>query len=296
MAYGEVMVTSARSTPTFGGGISQRAVGKAMIVIGVLGIIVGIAAVIAGQGMIRNAKSSVDASLALTGEAVSAVKDSVSVTGTVVESVRTGMTNIGAAMTTLEASLHDASTTLNQGSEFVGGSLPVALDAVNGVLPTIQSVAKSVDDTLRLLSKVPFGPAYTPVEPFDEAIGRLTAALGPLPAQLRTLGGSFAAMTTTTSTMAGDIAKLGGDIDALNKQLGDVGVLLRRYADTAGKATQLEESSRRDLSHSANLARWLLILLGLVFTLGQVVPIWLGLSLLSGGVPADVTPLDDGSP
>lgn len=261
--------------------VSRRTVGKAMIAIGVLGILIGLTTVIAGQKMIRQVQASIDDSLRLTGEALTAVKDSIAVTESVVVNVRTGMTSIRTTMTTVETGLRDTSGALTQGSDFLGGSLPTALEAVNGVLPTIESIAKSVDDTLRLLNQVPFGPSYKPVQPFDEAIGRLSSALDPLPGQLRTLSGSFRDLTKTSSTMADDIAGLGRDIDVLKTQLADVAGLLSRYSATASQAKAVAQSSRDDLSHTANLTRWLLILLGLAFALGQIVPIWLGSVLLA---------------
>jgi methyl-accepting chemotaxis protein len=261
--------------------VSQRTVGKAMIAIGVAGIVIGLTTVVASHSMIRQVETSVDDSLQLTGEALSAVTDSIAVTDEIVGSVRSGMTSIQTTMATVEKSLGEGSTALTQGGEFLGGSLPKALEAVNGVLPTIQSIAKSVDDTLELLDEVPFGPNYQPVEPFDAAIGRLSAAMQPLPNELRTLSASFDNLTATSAVMARDVAKLGTDIAALNAKLVDVGVLLDRYSATAGKADALAQASRKDLANSANLTRWWLTLLGVVFALGQLVPIWLGSVLLA---------------
>lgn len=261
--------------------ISQRTFGRAMIAIGILGIVIGLTTVWVGQTMIRQVETSVDDSLRLTGEALTAVSDSIAVSESVVESVQTGMTGVRTTMATVEGTLDEASTALKQGGDFLGGSLPQALQAVNGVLPTIESVAKSVDDTLELLDEVPFGPNYQPVEPFDAAIARLSTALTPIPDQLRALSVNFKDLTTATSTMSDDVARLGTDIAALNTQLADVGLLLDRYADTTVEAKKLTRSSRADLARSADLTRWLLVLFGLVFALGQVVPIWLGSMLLA---------------
>src|SRR5687767_6896456 len=68
--------------------ISRRTIGKAMIVIGVVGIIVSVVAVIVGQSLIRQVETSVDDSLVVTNEALAAVTDSITVTGTTVETIR----------------------------------------------------------------------------------------------------------------------------------------------------------------------------------------------------------------
>ena len=274
--------------------LSRRAVGKAMIIVGVLGILMGLTTVVAGRNMIRQVESSVDDSLRLTGEALTAVTDSIAVTESIVASVRTGMTSIRTTITTVETSLDETSKTLAEGGAFLGGTLPTGLEAINTVLPTIQSIAKSVDDTLELLDEVPFGPNYQPVEPFDAAIGRLSTALTPIPGELRVLSGNFDKLNKSTTTMAADIARLGTDIDVLNRQLADVGRLLDRYEATARRAKALTSTSQADLSRSADLTSWLLIALGLVFALGQIVPIWLGSVLLSseGVVTTIITTTD----
>lgn len=56
--------------------------------------------------------------------------------------------------------------------------------------------------------------------------------------------------------------------------------LLDRYTSTTSDAQSLAASSRDDLGESARLTRWLLVLLALVFAVGQIVPIWLGVALL----------------
>ena len=273
---------------------SRRAVGKAMIVVGVLGILMGITTVVAGRNMIRQVEASVDDSLRLTGEALNAVTDSIAVTESIVGSVRTGMTSIRTTISTVQKSLTESSATLAEGGAFLGGSLPAGLEAINTALPTLESLAKSVDDTLELLDEVPFGPNYQPVEPFDVAINRLSTALAPIPTELRALSGDFDALTKSTAAMAVDIGRLGRDIETLNIQLSNVGTLLSRYEGTAARAKTLTRASQADLARSADLTSWLLVALGVVLTLGQIVPIWLGSVLLSseGVITTTITDTD----
>ncbi|MEO6714101.1 MAG: hypothetical protein ABIM89_11815 [Mycobacteriales bacterium] len=268
--------------------VSRRTVGKSMIAIGIAGIIIGLTTVVASQSMIRQVEQSVDDSLRLTAEALTAVDDSIAVSDSIVDNVRAGMTSISATLTTVEASIVDGNKALTEGGNFLGGPLPQALEAVSGVLPQLESIAKSIDDTLELLDEVPFGPNYSPVEPFDAAIGRLSTAMQPLPGQLRVLSASFTDLTKTSATMATDVARLGSDIATLNTKLADVARLLDRYSATASEAKKLAETSRNDLSRSADITMWWLTLLGIVFALGQLVPIWLGTVLLS---KEDVVPV-----
>ena len=79
---------------------------------------------------------------------------------------------------------------------------------------------------------------------------------------------------------------LAENVDLLDSQLGQVSTLIDRYSTTAAEAKLVATRSRLDLESSARGARLLLVLLGVVFALGQIVPIWLG-SALARGVDDD---------
>jgi hypothetical protein len=260
--------------------LSRRAIGRSMIGIGIAGIVTAVVGVIVGQVLVDQVTDSVDDSLVLTSQALTAVDDSIEVTATMVDTVQAGLESVQATMQTVRSSLDVAATATADGAAFIGGTLPDAIDAVNEVLPTIESVAGSIDDTLQLLSNVPFGPDYDPVQPFDESIGDLRAAIAPLPDQLEALSGDFDDLSAASREMVDEVAGLEASVEALSSQLDDVALLLDRYTSTTQEAQRIAASSRDDLSTSTSLVRWLLVLAAVVFALGQIVPIWLGITLL----------------
>ena len=262
--------------------ISRRTVGRSMIVIGVAGIIVSLLSVFVGQRLIGQVEASLDDSLLLTTEALDAVVDSVQLTSQIVDTVQSGLREVNATTATLQSSIAQASKALSDSGKFVGGPLPDALAAVNDVLPTIKSIANSIDDALRLASRAPFGPRYNPKQPFDQAIGDLATALRPLPAQLRRLSGQFNALTTSGATLATQLTALGTQLTQLDGELTQVAGLVDRYRNTAEEARTLAARSRSRLDSDTGTARVLLIVVGLIFAAGQVVPIWLGAALLQG--------------
>jgi methyl-accepting chemotaxis protein len=251
-----------------------------MIGVGIAGIVTAVVGLIVGQVLVNQVTGSVDDSLVLTSQALTAVDDSIAVTATMVDTVRGGMQDVQRTMGTVQTSLDQTATATADGAVFVGGALPDALGAVADVLPTIESVAGSIDNTLELLSNIPFGPDYNPVKPFDESIADLRRAIEPLPEQLQTLSGDFDDLTTASREMAGEVEALGRSVADLSTQLDDVAVLLDRYTSTTEDAQRLAASSRHDLSTSSDLVRWLLVLVAAVFGVGQIVPIWLGITLL----------------
>ncbi|MGD9996952.1 MAG: hypothetical protein AB7L17_06690 [Ilumatobacteraceae bacterium] len=260
--------------------LSRRAIGKSMIGVGIAGIVTAVVGLVVGEILVNQVTGSVDDSLLLTSQALTAVDDSIVVTGAMVDTVRTGMDSVQETMRTVETSLDQTATATADGAEFVGGALPDALNAVAEVLPTIESVAGSIDDTLDLLSSVPFGPDYQPVKPFDESIGDLRRAIEPLPDQLITLSNDFDDLTVASRAMADEVETLGQAVGDLSTQLDDVALLLDRYTSTTQEAQRIAAESRDDLSTSSTLVRWLLVVVAAVFAVGQIVPIWLGVTLL----------------
>ena len=254
-----------------------------MVIIGCVGVIVSLVAAVVGQVVIGDIETSVDDSLVQTNNALDVVLDTINLTQTVVDTVQSGVKSIGTTLTTVTSSLDQTSAAIDSSTEFIGGSLPDALDAVSNVMPTIQSVANSIDDALRFASRAPFGPNYDPAKPFDEAIGELATAISPLPAQLRQLSQDFTGLGSSSQAISTQLGSLAADVQRLDQQLGQVSTLVDRYAKTATEAQFLTAVSRTRLANSATTARVLLVLFGLVFAFGQIVPIWLGRELMTGG-------------
>lgn len=252
-----------------------------MVGIGCVGIVMSVAAIVIGHGLVDQVETSVDDSLALTNEALQSVNDSIVLTGTIVDTIRGGVTNVSSTLDSIGASIDETTEALGSSTDFIGGSLPDAIEAVGEVLGTVETVANSIDSALRALSRAPFGPDYDPEQPFDEAIAELSTALDPLPEELRALSQDFEGLETSSAAISDDLSALATSVDDLETQLSEVSTLLDRYATTAANAQALAERSRDDLHSSAREAKVLLIVLGLVFALGQVVPIWLGLTLIN---------------
>jgi len=266
-----------------------------MVIIGCVGAVVGILAAVVGQVVIGDVNKSVDDSLVLTNKALDVVVDSINQTSTIVDTVKSGVESIGATLSTVTSSVDQTSTAIDNSTQFIGGSLPDALDAVSNVLPTIQSVASSIDDALRFASRAPFGPNYNPAKPFDETIGELATAIHPLPDQLRSLSKDFAGLNSSSQAISTQLGTLAGNVHLLDQQLGQVSTLVDRYSKTATEAKFLTAVSRSRLATSVRTARILLVLLGVMFALGQIVPIWLGLELMRSpdGPPLPIAELDD---
>jgi methyl-accepting chemotaxis protein len=259
---------------------SRRHFGVAMLAIGGFGIVAGILTMVIGIRMTNEIEHSVDASLVTTGDALTVVSDSITLSSQIVDTVRDGLKGVTATMNVLEDSIATGTNVINDSNTFLGTSLPDTLDAINGVLPTIQNVASTIDSTLQLIANVPFAPDYNPTVPLGDAVGQLVDAMAPLPGQLRQLVSGFGDLSTSATNVSNQLTTLSDSLDQLDDDLGQVQQLIGRYSTTTEQATTRVTASRHDLNSSADAMRALFVVLGLVIALGQIVPIWLGVSLI----------------
>ncbi len=268
----------------------RRTLGVAMIAIGCAGIVASIAGVVVGQRVVGQVDDSVDDTLVLTADALTAANDSVAVTRSILDTLRSSVVTVTATIDTLQTSIDDSASVVGDVGVLSGGALPDTLEAIGQLMPAIESTAASIDATLRALSAAPFGPDYDPAVPFDAAIGDVADAIGPLPEQLRALSARLEELSGSSEDISAALTSMRANLTTLDEQLVDVGAILDRYAATAADAEALARRSRDDLGASVTAARVMLVVLALVFASGQIVPIWLGRQLMSGGVdPASVS-------
>lgn len=252
---------------------------------GILGVVLSLIGVILAQQLIGRFEDGVGNSVGVTTDALAAVSDSVEVTRSMVTTIDDGLDSIGLTLTAISDALGEAGSTITDTQEFLGGSLPDALEAVGTILGDLEGVAGAVDDALRTLSRAPFGPDYDPAQPFDDTIRDLSAALEPLPDDLRGLSSDVDGLSASSATLVERVDALQVELTSLHQQVVLVEALLDRYAATTSQAQAVAADTEAELGAGTSQSRWLVVLLGLVFAAGQAVPIWLG-SLLR----ADVSP------
>ncbi len=261
--------------------LTRRGIGRLMVITGCVGLLVSIVGTIVGYQLVGQVGRSVDDSLELTTKALTSVDDSIAVTRALVVTADDGIGSIVETVQAVSDALAVSSKSTTDVQAFLSGSLPDSIDAINNVLPTIEDVAGTIDDTLKTLSRAPFGPNYDPAVPFDESIHELVVALDGLPADLRTMSADLDDVSASLVDVQAGIDDLKIALADLRTQVSDVDRLLDEYESTAAEAASLAKRSRSDLQDSERWSKLLVVLLGLVFAAGQVVPLWLGRSLMA---------------
>lgn len=142
-----------------------------------------------------------------------------------------------------------------------------------------------IDRTLSALSAVPFGPSYSPDEPFDDSLRAVQRELDGLPEALREQADLVRDASSSLSRVQRGTVSIADNIGRLGVSLREAGDLLKDYSSAARTARQVFDRRERDLEGDLRLARALVVALGLTMAVSNVAPLGLGWLLLQSGPP-----------
>lgn len=250
--------------------------GRVLMAVAALGAFAGVFATVVGLTFIGAADDALTASAELTADTVEALDASVTVAGASVEALAGSLDDLARTTEALGTSLESAETLLASTADLTRNDVADSLESVERSLPALIDVAATVDTTLSALSLLPFGPDYSPDEPFDASLRRLADGLTGLPQRLREQADLVDAAAGDLSDVGAGIAGLFDDLAGLERQLAEAQGVLTDYEATAAQAQEIVAQTAPRLRRQAVFARVAVVLLGLTFTASQLVPWHLG--------------------
>lgn len=274
-------------------GIAPVTAGRILVTIGIAGAIVGIVGSIVAQLLVRDFRDGLAHSLELTGDVLDTVDVTFAVADDALGIVGDGVTEAERAVRSMGASMSDGERALDAATELTGGAVADALEDIERVLPLVEQAADATDEVLAALGALPFAPPYAPEQMLGPTIGELRNALSGLPEELRQQADH---VRRTRDHLADATAGTVATADALadlDQRLEDAAALIGDYARRSADARELVDTQRGVLAAAATRARIVIVTFGVLFALGQFVPVYLGLGLARNGGPvgagADVT-------
>lgn len=269
--------------------LPPRTAGRIMQATAAVGAVVAVVGTVVAWQLVGQVGGAVDESLAISQESVATIEDTIVVADQVVE-------DVGAALGTLD----DVLVVLRDGTrevdpvladvEALTSEVPAALGEFQETLDRVAGAAADVDGILVQLARLPLAPSYDPDTTLSAQLGQLSDDLDPVIDTLSGSGGDIAALRATTSELRRELASLTSEVRALVTRMDESSQLVGRYRDQAGRASQLVVDSRQDLDGSVTAMRVLVVLGGLVFAAGQLVPLWVGSRLLRTAPAGDAVP------
>lgn len=259
--------------------------GKLLTAIGVVGIVLSIIVGVLGWRLIGDLGATAEQSLTLSGEALITIDRTIKVVGDTVGTLSAGMG-------TVEGSLYDASTTLeNAGAlfavtaEIAETDLPASIASLRQALPPVISSAESITDAIGALSL--FGINTGPTTPLAEPIREIEANLIQLEDRLRAQASAISDISRDFDEFAGDASTLADNVGQMNRDLAEAESLLIDYETTTANAREAIEQTRSDVARTVSTSRATLIILAILFGLSQATPILVGRFVRNAELAAD---------
>jgi methyl-accepting chemotaxis protein len=257
----------------------QRRAGRLMIGLGLVGAIVAVSGTIGGWIFVGQLAAASDDSLDVTVQALDAVDDTIDLAEDVLTSTVDAVDALAGTLGAVSASFESGTAAIDEVAalaDTLGPSLTDAGDTVR----TLERVGGQIDDVLGALSNLPLGPDYDPDDGLGDTFGRLADTLEELPAQLGATSSSLTDFTDDAGTLQDELDRFAVSVGAIATDLSSTGALVDQYRTSVDEARRLAFDTKTDLDSSVTMMRVLLVVGGVTLLLGQIVPLWLGRSLL----------------
>lgn len=250
-----------------------------MVGTAVVGVVVALVGTVVAWQLVGQVGGTVAESLEITEESVMTIEDTIVVADRVVNDVAAALGALDDVLVELRDGTRDVEPVLAD-VEALTTEVPIALGAFQDTLDRVAGAAADVDAILVQLARLPLAPSYDPETTLSAQLEQLSEDLDPVIETLSDSGDDLAAMRGTTSELRAELGGLTSDVRALVTRMGESAELVGRYRAQAERAGDLVVDSRQELDGSVTSMRVLVVLGGLVFAVSQLVPLWVGSSLL----------------
>jgi hypothetical protein len=270
---------------------AQRRAGWTMLTVGLVGVVLAIAGTVSGWLFVGEVGTATDDSLEVTIEALDAVDDTIDLAAGVLGSTTDAVDALAGTLGAVSGSFDTGTAAIDDVAglaDTVGPSIAEAAGAVR----RLESVGDDIDGVLGALSDIPFGPDYDPTAGLGETFGNVADALEPLPDELTTTAASLTGFTDSAEELQDELAELADSVQSVSNELSDSDALVGRYRTSVSDARSLATDTRNDLAGSAQLMRVFIVLGGITFAVSQIVPLWMGRSLLDAAGEAEAPGVD----
>ena len=127
------------------------------------------------------------------------------------------------------------------------------------------------------------GINYQPTVPLNETVLALGGSLDGVPEDLRALESDMLRASANLALVGGNIETIAGDLEAISATVDDIEPLLDQYLEIVAQTQELIALAQTDLNDQLMLLQLAITALFVWLGLNQIVPFYLGWTLISGG-------------
>jgi hypothetical protein len=274
----------------------QRILGIALLVIAVSGMALGLIGTRTVGSTMDGLTAAVQSSLTLAIDSLTTVGDSLLLAQQTIAEVNNSLKTVQTTADHVAVALDGSQPMVATVAGIAGEDLPQSIASLQAAIPEAAQAAGAIDLTLTTLNRFKIdtsilgfpiqydlGINYNPTVPFEQSVLAIGSSLDGLPERLHELEVSLLTTAVNLDTVTEDMRLLATDLEGVNNSLAEFDPLIGDYIRLTTEASDNLRLMRGQIEGQANTTKTLInaIMLWLVFS--QLVPLYLGIDLLSNG-------------
>ena len=267
--------------------------GRLMVAVGVVGMVLAVLGMIIGWMFVGQLASASEDSLDVTLQSLNAVEDTIDLADDVLVSTADGVEALAGTLSAVSGSF-DAGTQAIDDVAGLAESVGPSIENATSTVRALEGIGDDIDSVLNALSSIPFGPDYNASRGLGETFAQLADDLEVLPGELNSTASSLTEFTGSAADVQQELDALTMSVESISDDLSDTGALVDQYRSSVVDARAVAVDANDDLDNGVALMRLLLIAGGITLLFGQIVPLWLGRTLIdeAAGLRPDGTEPD----
>lgn len=275
---------------------AQQRAGRVMIGVAAVGVVVALIGSIVGWQLIGQIDATTSDTLEVSVESLDSLADTIELADEVIASTTASLDAVASTLTSVSSSFDSATGVLTEFGTFAETAGPTLQDTTT-LLRQLEDVGATVDEALAAVSNLPIGLDYDPDAGLGTTLGSLADTIEPLSAQFTSTADEIGVFTDDIDGLRTDLETLNATVAQVNEDLADTDVLIEQYRVNVASARTLAQATRDDVHGDASWMRLLIVLAGINFAIGQIVPLWFGRELLhrarSAATVGELVEVDD---
>ena len=169
--------------------------------------------------------------MALVDQTLNATQDGLTVVNDLVETTKVDVASLQTTTHALALAIHDMGSTFNSLSTLSSKDIPDSISATQTSLESAQSSALVIDNTLAILTSIPFSPvgSYKPEVPLHTALANVSTSLDALPASFTTIHSSLDDGKVNLVVVEGQLNKISDTTKDMSRALGNAQTTIDHY-------------------------------------------------------------------
>ncbi len=258
----------------------RRAVGHTMVGVAAVGVVVALAGSVIAWQVVGSLDDSSRQTLDVTIETIDSIEASLDLAASVITSTTQSVEAAATSLDTLDESFDSATGVIGEIDDLTEVVGPALADA-GTTLRQLEGVGAGIDDILGDLSSIPFGPDYEPDRGLGDTIGDLATEIEALPGEFEQTSDDLDDFEADLSDLQAEVSALATAVGEVSDQLDGSDDVIAAYRTNLADARSVAVTTRDDLGSDVGLMRLILLIGGINLAIGQIVPFWLGRSLLA---------------